>query len=76
LIWLLSACGPTTAIVGTSSLRTCEVWRAISWSKRDTDQTILEIKQNNAGRAAYCEGYHEKQNDRAQTEQPAQKEDR
>jgi hypothetical protein len=52
------------------------VWRAISWSKRDTDQTILEIKQNNAGRAAYCEGYHEKQNDRAQTEQPAQKEDR
>jgi hypothetical protein len=72
LTYLLSGCAKTTAIVGTSSLRTCDVWRTISWSKKDTDQTIVEVKQNNAGRAAYCEDYHEKQDDRSKAEQPAQ----
>lgn len=32
----------------------CGVWKDISWSKKDTDQTIGEIKINNARREAYC----------------------
>jgi hypothetical protein len=32
----------------------CSVWKNISWSKKDTDQTIKEIKVNNARRDAWC----------------------
>ena len=43
-------------IVGTENTNTkvCGVWRDVSWSKKDTDQTIGEIKINNAKREAWC----------------------
>lgn len=34
----------------------CQAWLPISWSAADTDQTILEVKQNNAAWACACEG--------------------
>jgi hypothetical protein len=34
--------------------KVCEVWVPVTWSSKDTDQTIKEIKVNNAKRAAYC----------------------
>lgn len=34
----------------------CGVWKDISWSKKDTDPTIGEIKVNNARRDGYCQG--------------------
>ena len=56
LTFLLTGCGTLTGIVGTESTNTkvCAVWRDISWSKKDTDQTIGEIKVNNAKREAWC----------------------
>jgi hypothetical protein len=32
----------------------CNVWKDVSWSKKDTDQTIQEIKVNNARREGWC----------------------
>lgn len=32
----------------------CDVWRPVTWSKNDTDQTIFEIKINNAKREGWC----------------------
>jgi hypothetical protein len=52
LLFLLSACAKTTVIGGTEAA--CGVWRPVSWSKKDTDQTITEIKVNNARREAWC----------------------
>jgi len=34
----------------------CQAWLPISWSSDDTDQTILEVKLNNAAHACACEG--------------------
>jgi hypothetical protein len=34
----------------------CQVWKPVSWSSKDTDQTIREIKVNNARRGGWCEG--------------------
>jgi len=34
----------------------CGVWKDLSWSKKDTDLTIGEIKVNNARRDGYCQG--------------------
>ncbi len=48
----LVGCTTTTGTAETS----CMVWRPISWSKRDTPQTIGEVKAHNARRKAYCEG--------------------
>ncbi len=43
-------CTATTATSGSE----CAVWLPISWSDQDTEQTILEIKANNARRDAWC----------------------
>jgi len=51
LIWLLAGCTTTTATVGTE----CAVWRPISWSLKDTPETVTEVKANNARRKAWCE---------------------
>lgn len=32
----------------------CRAWRAVTYSSRDTDQTRLEARANNAARDAYC----------------------
>ena len=53
-LFLLTGCFKTTAIGGTDSA--CSVWRDISWSSKDTPQTITEVKINNARREGFCEG--------------------
>jgi hypothetical protein len=51
----LTGCGSMTATKETN-LSACAVWKDITWSKKDTDQTITEIKVNNARRDAWCQG--------------------
>lgn len=33
----------------------CDVWKPVTYSSRDTDQTQLEARANNAAREAYCD---------------------
>lgn len=49
---LLAGCKTTTATNGIE----CAVWRPVTWSSRDTPETIAEVKANNARRKAWCEG--------------------
>jgi hypothetical protein len=49
---LLAGCGMMTAFVATSD--PCAQWLSITWSTKDTDQTIKEVKANNAAREAVC----------------------
>jgi len=49
----LTGCATTTATSVTNNA-VCSVWREISWSKKDTDKTITEIKVNNARRGVWC----------------------
>jgi len=34
----------------------CKTFAPISWSKRDTDETIIVVKQHNAAYAVVCPG--------------------
>lgn len=43
-----------TDSVETDRLDACVVWKPITWSTQDTDQTIREVKENNAARKGYC----------------------
>ena len=52
LTLLLASCAPTMATVGTD-FAICQAWQPVHWSVEDTDQTILESKQNNAARLAW-----------------------
>lgn len=52
MLLTLPACVSTTVGSGRTE---CHVWRPVSWSAKDTDQTIAEVKGNNARRAAWCE---------------------
>lgn len=47
---LLVGCKTMTGSVGTE----CAVWKPISWSVKDTPETIVEVKANNARHAAWC----------------------
>jgi len=47
---LVASCSRTTATGATE----CLVWKPISWSSKDTPQTITEVKTNNARQAAWC----------------------
>ena len=47
---LAASCSRTTGTNETS----CLVWRPISWSSKDTPQTIEEVKLNNARQKAWC----------------------
>lgn len=49
--FLLAGCASRTATVATE----CDVWRPISWSVKDTDRTIAEVKSNNARQKAWCD---------------------
>lgn len=49
----LSGCATMTGTVETNKA-VCGVWRDISWSKKDTDKTIEEVKINNARREGWC----------------------
>lgn len=54
----LSACGHLTGSVGTEPVRGaetfCAIAQPITWSARDTDQTIREVKSHNATGVALC----------------------
>jgi hypothetical protein len=47
-------CATTTASVGTDSV-VCSAFEPIRWSKKDTDDTILQVKEHNAAWAAICQ---------------------
>lgn len=49
---LLAGCSRTT---GTAGIDACSFWQPISWSQKDTPQTVGEVKANNAKRKAWCE---------------------
>lgn len=49
---LVASCSRTTGTGATE----CLVWQPISWSTKDTPQTIEGVKLNNARRDAYCTG--------------------
>jgi len=49
----LSGCATMTGSVGTNKA-VCGVWRDVSWSKKDTDKTIEDVKINNARREGWC----------------------
>lgn len=51
LATLLAACA-TTDTGATSAV--CSQWRTISWSSRDTPETIDGVKGNNARRNGWC----------------------
>lgn len=48
---LVASCSMTTATVGSE----CLVWKPISWSAKDTPQTIEEVKLNNVRQKAWCQ---------------------
>lgn len=51
-VMLAAGCETTTATRGGKAV--CAVWQPISWADDDTDQTIREVKANNAARDAFC----------------------
>lgn len=51
LLTPLAACNQT-ATGGTS---VCTIWLPVSWSVKDTPETIDGVKANNARRKGYCE---------------------
>jgi len=53
--FLLSGCFNLTGTVETNTTA-CTVWKDISWSSKDTRETITEVKVNNARRDGYCQG--------------------
>lgn len=54
----LSACGHLTDSGGTKPVRGaetfCAIAQPITWSSRDTDRTVLEVKSHNATGVALC----------------------
>ncbi len=44
----------TKTAVPTDDKVTCTALRQLSWSRKDTDQTIAEIKEDNAAKRAIC----------------------
>ena len=51
---MVTGCAMPIGTLGTKEPPVCAVWSEISWSKKDTDQTIREVKTNNARRKGYC----------------------
>lgn len=50
---LLTGCATTTA-TSVQNRAVCSVWKDIGWSKKDTTQTITDVKVNNARRDVWC----------------------
>ncbi len=55
LLLIVPGCAMTTATVATNE-SVCDVWKPISWSQKDTDETIVQVKVNNARRNGWCHG--------------------
>lgn len=53
---ILSSCATmdTGAIDAAGISRICSAWQPVTWSSRDTPETIRDVKANNAGRDAFC----------------------
>ena len=52
---LLAGCAGMTATSASNSRVACGVFKPITWSEQDTDQTIREAKSHNAaGKAIGC----------------------
>ena len=49
----MAACATTTASVGTDAVA-CYAFEPIRWSKKDTDETIRQVKEHNAAWVAVC----------------------
>ena len=49
----LTGCATLTGTSETNA-SVCQVWKDVSWSAKDTTQTIIEVKINNARREGYC----------------------
>lgn len=52
----LAGCLPRTASVVTDT--SCSAFTPITWSTRDTPDTILEVRQHNAAWVALCKAPH------------------
>jgi hypothetical protein len=50
---ILAGCATATASVGTDAVA-CSAFEPMQWSKKDTDETIRQVKQQNAAWAAIC----------------------
>jgi hypothetical protein len=48
---LLGGCSMT---MGTGVTDACSFWKPVSWSTKDTPETIEGVKVNNARRKAWC----------------------
>lgn len=46
------ACSQTTQTAGTEAA--CVVWRPITYSSRDTPETVLQVLRNNAAQKSWC----------------------
>jgi hypothetical protein len=53
LLPILAGCATTTASVGTDAVA-CSAFEPIRWSKKDTEETIRQVKEHNAAWAAMC----------------------
>ena len=40
----------------TGGTEVCTVWRPVTWSQKDTPETVDGVKGNNGRRQAYCGG--------------------
>jgi hypothetical protein len=45
---------PAPILVGPSKQEICSQWKGVGWSSKDTDQTIRDVKANNARQQAWC----------------------
>lgn len=60
MTFCLAGCLPTLMtrtgeIDGKVTAGVCAAWLPVTYSSRDTEQTQLEVRANNAARKAYCE---------------------
>ena len=54
MLVLLAAC-QTTRTTATADKAVCSIWQSVTYSaSQDSQQTIAEVRQQNARRDAYC----------------------
>lgn len=49
---ILTGCQSTTRTGATDAV--CSIFPPITWSSRDTPETIEQVRRHNAGRDSYC----------------------
>lgn len=47
--------GTDRAVTPAAILRICESWPNVTWSSRDTPETVKDARANNAARRAFCQ---------------------